>query len=111
MVNLTTYKVRLIAGKRGIKNYQNMFIEKFLSTLDESERTFENLQQNGIERIAKMQNLSQNELKLITKMQNLSKNELQQIAKMRDIKNCKRLSREKLLIAFLKSKSKPCRTL
>ena len=32
MVNLTTHKLRLIAGKRGIKNYQNR--EKLLKTLD-----------------------------------------------------------------------------
>ena len=37
MVNLTTHKLRLIGGKRGIKNYQNMSIEKLLSTLDESD--------------------------------------------------------------------------
>ena len=78
--------------------------EKLLSTLDESERIFKNLSQNGLERIAKMQNLSQNELMQITKMQNLSQNELEQIAKMRRIKNYKNMSREELLIALLKSK-------
>ena len=72
MVNLTTHELRLIARNKGIKNYQNMSREKLLSTLDESERIFENLSQNGFEQIAKMQNLSQNELKQITKMQNLS---------------------------------------
>ena len=36
VVNLTTHELRLIAGKRGIKNYQNMSREKLLSTLDES---------------------------------------------------------------------------
>ena len=77
--------------------------KKLLSTLDKSERIFENLSQNGLERIAKMQNLSQNELKRITKMSNISQNELQQIAKMRLIKNYKNMSREKLLIALLKS--------
>ena len=45
--------------------------EKLLSTLDESERSFKNLLQNGLERIAKIQNLSQNELEQITKMWNL----------------------------------------
>ena len=35
MVNLTTYELRLIARKRGIKNYQNMSREKLLSTPDE----------------------------------------------------------------------------
>ena len=59
IVNLTTYELRLIAGKRGIKNYQNMSREKLLSTLDKSECIFENLLQNGLEQIAKMQNLSQ----------------------------------------------------
>ena len=68
MVKFTTHELRLIAGKWGIKNYQNMPREKLLSTLDEWEHVFENLSQNGLERIAKMQNLSQNELKQITKM-------------------------------------------
>ena len=67
MVNLTSHELRLIAGKRGIRNYQNMSREKLLSSLDESERIFKNLSQNGLERIAKLQYLSQNELKQITK--------------------------------------------
>ena len=41
MVKLTTHELRLTAGKRGIKNYQNMSKEKLLSTLDESECIFE----------------------------------------------------------------------
>ena len=101
MVNPTTYELRLIARNRGTKNYQNMSREKLLSTFDELERMFENLLQNGLERIAKMQNLSQNELKQITKMQNCSQNELEQIAKMRRIKNYINLPREELLIALL----------
>ena len=104
MVNLATHELRSIAGKRGIKNYKNMSREKLLSTLDESERNFKNISQNGLERIAKMQNLSQNELKQITKMSNLLQNELEKIAKMRHIKNYKNMSREELLIALLKSK-------
>ena len=104
MVNLTTNELRLIAKKRGIKNYQNMSREKLLSTLDESECIFENLLQNRLERIAKMQNLLQNELKQIIKMQNLSQNELEQIAKKRSIKNYNNMSREGLLIALLKTK-------
>ena len=103
MVNLTTYELRLIAEKRGIKNYKNMSREKLLCTLDESEHNFKNISQNGLERIPKMQNLSQNELEKITKMQNLSQNELEQIAKMRCIKNYKNMSNEELLIALLKS--------
>ena len=67
MVNLTTHELRLIAGKRGIKNYKNMSREKLLSTLDESEHSFKNISQNGLKRIAKMQNLAQNELEQIIK--------------------------------------------
>ena len=104
MVNETTYKLKPITEKRSIKNYQNISGEKVLSTLNESEHIFENLSQNGLEQIAKMQNLSQNELKQITKMENLLQNELDQIAKMRRIKNYKNMSREELLIALLKSK-------
>ena len=87
MVNVRTYNLRLITGKRGIKNYQNMSREKLLGTVDESERVFKNISRNGLKRIAKMQNLLQNELKQIRKMQNLSQNELEQIAKMRTIKD------------------------
>ena len=73
MVNLTTHKLRLIAGKRGIKYYKNMSREKLLSILDESECSFKNISQNGLEQIAKMQNLSQNELEQITTMWNYHK--------------------------------------
>ena len=89
MVNITTHELSLITGKRGIKNYKNMSREKLLSTLDESERNFKNISQNGLEQIAKMQNLLQNEL--------------EQIAKMRRIKNYKNMSKEELLISLLKS--------
>ena len=58
MVNLTTHELRLVAGKRGIKNYKNMSREKLLSTLDESECNFKNISQNGFEQIGKMQNIS-----------------------------------------------------
>ena len=68
MVKLATYKLRLIAGKRGIKTYKNMSREKLLSTLDKLERNFNTLLEKGLKRIAKMQNLSQNELDQIIKM-------------------------------------------
>ena len=68
MVNLTTDKLRLITGKRGIKTYKNMSREKLLSTLDKLERNFNTLSEKGLKRIAKMQNLSQNELDQIIKM-------------------------------------------
>ena len=90
MVNLTLNELRLIAGRRGIiKNYNNISREKLLYTLDESERNFENLSQNGLERT--------------TKMQNLSQNELEQITKIRRIKDYNNMSKEGLLIALLKS--------
>ena len=103
MVNLTTHELRVITGKRSIKNYRNMSREKLSSTLNESEHNFKNISENGLERIARMQNLSQNELMQITKMRNLSQNEVEQIAKMRRIKNYKNMSKEELLIALLKS--------
>ena len=104
MVNLTTYELKLIAGKRGIKKYQNVSREKLLSNLDESELILKNVSQNELKRITKMQNLSHNELEQITKMRNLSENELEKIAKMKHIKNYKNMSREELLISLLKSK-------
>ena len=68
MVNLTTYELKLIAGKRRIKSYQNLSREKLLSTLDESECILKNLTQNGLERTARMENL---ELKKIAKMRHI----------------------------------------
>ena len=50
-----------------------------------------------------MQNLSLNELKKIERMNNLLLNALEQMAIARHIKNYKDMSREDLLIAFLKS--------
>ena len=73
------------------KNRQNL-LEKRLS-----------LSQKGLNKIARMQNLSQTELEQITKMQNQSWDKLEQIAKMRRIKNYKNMSKEKLLIAHIKS--------
>ena len=84
-----------------------MSSEKLLSTLDKSERNLKNISQNGFEQIAKMQNLSQNKLEQITRMKNLPQNELEKIAKIRRIKNDKKMSKEGLLIALLKSEQSP----
>ena len=46
--------------------------EKSLNAIVKLKHITENLSQNGLERIARMQNLSQNELEEITGMQNLS---------------------------------------
>ena len=39
MVNLTIHELRLIAGKRGIKNYKNMSKEELLISLLKSEQS------------------------------------------------------------------------
>ena len=77
--------------------------EKLLSTLDELKCIFENLSQNGLKGIAKMDNVSQNNLKKIVEIQDLSRNKLEKIAKIKQIKNHKSMSKEGLLIALLKS--------
>ena len=51
-----------------------------------------------------MQNLSQNEFNQIAEMRGQSRDELERIAKMRRSKNHKRMSKEELIIALLKSK-------
>ena len=54
MINLTKYELKLIAGNRGIKNYQNMSREKLLSAVVESEHIIKNLSKNGLEKIARI---------------------------------------------------------
>ena len=71
MINPTTDELKLIAEKRGIKNYQNMSKKKLLRSLNKSECNFKNTLLKGLDRIAKMQNLSQNELEQIARMKNL----------------------------------------
>ena len=51
-----------------------------------------------------MQNLSRNEFNQIAEMQGQSRDELERIAKTRRSKNHKRMSKEELIIALLKSK-------
>ena len=108
MVNLTKYELKLIAGNRGIKGYQNMSREKLLSTLDESEHILKDLSQNGLNQIPKMQNLSQDELKQIIKMQNLSQNELEQIAKKRSIKKIQEYVKRSIINISFKIRAKHC---
>ena len=68
MINLSKYELKLIAGNRGIKNYQNVSKEELLNAIVKSERIAENLSQNGLEKIVKMQNLSQKDLEQIAKI-------------------------------------------
>ena len=103
MVKITENKLRLIAKKNGIKDYQNMSKEKLISTLDKLKRITRNLLKNGLKKIVKMQNLSLNELEQIKRMNNFSENKLKQMAKIRSIKKCEDMSKEDLLIALFKS--------
>ena len=48
MIKLTKYELKLIAGNRGIKNYQDMSKEELLNAIVKSERITENLSQNGL---------------------------------------------------------------
>ena len=103
MIKLTKCELKIIAGNRGIKNYQNVSEEQLINAILKYDRISKNLSQNGPENIVKMQNLSLNELEQIEKMQNLLKNKLKQIAKTRHIKTSNNTSREELLTALLKS--------
>ena len=47
MVNLTTHELRLIAGKRNIKDYKKMLREELLRTFDKLEHSLKILSQNG----------------------------------------------------------------
>ena len=51
-----------------------------------------------------MQNLSQNELNQIAEMRDQSRDELERITKIRRIKNYEEMSKEDLIISYLKSK-------
>ena len=81
MENFTTNELKLIAEKRGIKNYQNMSRKKLIRALDKSKCNFKDITLKKLDRIAKMQNLSQDELEQIARMNNLLQNKLEQIAK------------------------------
>ena len=54
MENLTKYELKLIAGNRGVKNYQNISKEKLLSAIVKSICIIKNLSENGLEGIEKM---------------------------------------------------------
>ena len=87
MENITTDELKLIAEKRGIKNYRNMSRKKLIRALDKSKHNFKDITLKKLDRIAKMQNLSQDELEQIARMNNLPQNKLEQIAKIEALKN------------------------
>ena len=87
MENFTTDELKLIAEKRGIKNYQNMLRKKLIKALDKTKCNFKDITLKKLDRITKMQNLSQDELEHIARMNNLPQNKLEQIATKEALKN------------------------
>ena len=82
-----------------IKKNTNL-LQNILTQVKKRKRLFE----KGLKKIAKMQNLSQNEFNQITEMRGQSRDGLEIIAKIRRIKNYEEMTKEKLIISFLKSK-------
>ena len=87
MENFTTDELKLIAEKRGIKNYQNMSTKKLIRALDKSKRNFKDITLKKLDRIPEMQNLLQDELEQIARINNLPQNKLEQITKKEVLKN------------------------
>ena len=86
MENFTTDELKLIAEKRGIKNYQNMLRKKLIRALDKIRHNLKDTTLKKLDEIAKMQNLSQDELEQIAGMNSLPKNKQEQIAKKEVLK-------------------------
>ena len=80
-------ELKLIAEKRGIKNYQNMSRKKLIRAPDKSKRNFKDITLKKLDRIAEMQNLLQDELEQIARINNLPQNKLEQITKKEVLKN------------------------
>ena len=100
MKNILQNKIEQIKKNTNLLQNKLKQLKKRLDLLEKRQ----SLSQNGLIRIVKMQNLARNELDQITRMQNQSRDELEQVAKIRRIKNYKRMSKEELIIALLKSK-------
>ena len=113
IIEFTRKEYDLIAKNRGIKEPQNMSTEELLDTLSryDSRRKVKSnrrkLLKIKLEKIAKIQNISKNELNKAEKLQNKSIDELWGIARLRRIKNYDNLTKEDLIISFLKSESNP----
>ena len=113
IIEFTRKEYDLIAKNRGIKEPQNMSTEELLNTLSryDSKRKVKSnrrkLLKIKLEKIAKIQNISKNELSKAEKLQNKTIDELRGIARLRRIKNYDNLTKEDLIISFLKSESNP----
>ena len=103
MVKVTEYKLRKTAQNKGIIDNQNKPEKELLRIIYKLKCITDNLSQDGLNKITKMQNLSLNEFKKIERMNNLLINTLKQIVITRNIKNYEDMSKEQLLIALLKS--------
>ena len=77
MEKFTTDELKLIAEKRGIKNYQNISRKKLIKALDKSKHNCKDITLKKLDRTAKIQNLLQDELEQIAKMNNLLQNKLE----------------------------------
>ena len=111
MVELIRNEYIIIAKNRGIIEPQNMTTQELTNTLTryDSRRKVKNnrkkLLKIGLEKIAKIQNISKNELNQAKKLQSKSIDELKEIARLRRIKSREKLTKEELIITFLKSES------
>ena len=100
----TTGELKLIAEKRGIKNYQNMLRKKLIRALDKIRCNLKDITLKKLDEIAKMQNLSQDELEQIAGMNSLPKNKQEKIGKKEVLKEkYMNMSKEGLMISILKS--------
>ena len=102
MDELTREEYNLIAEPRGIKKPK-----KLLNTLNryDSKRKGEKLSKIGLGNVTKITNISENEVNQAEKLQRKSIHELKEIARLRRIKNRDKLTKEGLIISFLKSES------
>ena len=87
-----------------------MSTKELLNTLNryDSRRNRWKLSKIGLKKLAKIQNISKNDLNKVRKMQKKSIDELREIGRLRRIKNRDKLTKEDLIISFLKSE---CSTL
>ena len=108
MVELIREEYNLIAESRCIEKPQNMSIKELLKALNrhDSRCNHRKLSKIGLEKIAKTQNISKNELNQAKKLPEKSIDELREIARLRRIKNRDKLTKENLIITFLKSASR-----
>ena len=111
MIELTRKEYNIIAKIWSIIEPQNMSTQELINTLIRNDsrckvkNNHKKLLKIGLEKIAKIQNISKNELNQVKKLQRKSIDELKEIARLRRTKNRKKLTKEELTIALLKSES------